>query len=65
MDLCTACNLLLFCPRDLPSVVFSEFLEKRLMMAVQQQGPEGYDIRKALLYIINNYDAHHGPEQVD
>ena len=36
---------------------FSEFLERRLLFAIQQQGSEGYDIRKALEYIHQSPDA--------
>ena len=56
MDLYTACNLLTLCPRDIPTAIFSEFLEQRLMIAVQLQGSNGFDIRNALEHIIKTYD---------
>ena len=54
MDMYTAINLCLLRPRDVPGLVFSEFLEHRLMMAIQQQKLDGYDIRAALNFIINS-----------
>jgi hypothetical protein len=38
IDLCTAINLLSIMPRDIPLVQQSEFIEKKLLYAIQQQG---------------------------
>ena len=54
MDIYTAVNLMCLMPRDTPQKVSSEFVEKRLMLAVQQQGEKGFDVREALKFIINN-----------
>jgi len=54
IDLCTACNLLAVLPREMPQTEQSRFIESRLMFAVQQQGANGFDIRTALNYIMND-----------
>ena len=51
IDLCTAINLLSIMPRDMPVQLQSEFIEKKLMFAIQQQGEHGYDIKLALDFI--------------
>ena len=48
MDMYTAMNLIELKPRDIPWKVYSEFIERRLMCAIQQQGVRGWDIREAL-----------------
>ena len=53
IDLCTALNLLDLRPKDMPWKVFSEFVEHRLMFAIQQQGDKGWDIEVALNFIID------------
>lgn len=35
MDMCTAINLCTLRPRDIPALMFSEFLEHRLLFAIQ------------------------------
>ena len=57
MDMYTAINLCMLRPRDIPAMMFSEFLERRLLFAIQQQGSEGYDIRKALEFIVKSEGA--------
>ena len=37
----------------MPWKVFSEFVEHRLMFAIQQQGDKGWDIEVALDFIID------------
>ena len=59
MDMYTAVNLFTLRPRDIPYVLYSEFLEHRLMFAVQQQREDGYDIRKALEFIIASEPIYH------
>ncbi len=54
MDSYTAFNLCALKPRDIHPMLFSEFLESRMMFAVQQQGEIGYDIRNALEFIIKS-----------
>ena len=41
-------------PRDIPVEQKSEFIEKKLMFAIQQQEEKGYDMRLAFDYIINS-----------
>lgn len=48
MDMYTAMNLIELKPRDIPWKVYSEFIERRLMCAIQQQVAKGWDIREAL-----------------
>jgi len=54
IDMYTAINLCTLRPRDIPAMLYSEFLEHRLMFAVQQQRESGFDIRKALEFIISS-----------
>lgn len=54
MDLCTVLNLNALKPKGIPADLFHQFLERRLMFAIHQQGEEGYDIRKALQFIISS-----------
>ena len=51
IDFSTALNLLSLLPRDMPQLSQSEFIEKKLLFAIQQQGPKGYDICEALNYM--------------
>lgn len=53
MDICTAVNFLDVCPGDMPQQQRSVFVEKKLMYAVQQQNENGYDVTRALQYIID------------
>jgi len=48
----TAVNLMAMLPRDMPHRMQSDFIEKRLVFAVQQQGDKGYDVRDALKFIV-------------
>ena len=54
IDLCTALNLLSVLPTDIPTQSKSDFIEQKLLFAIQQQGPMGYDITQALKYILND-----------
>ena len=54
MDLYTALNLLDLRPKDMPWKVFSEFIEHRLMFAIQQQNEKGWDIKEALRFMIGD-----------
>ena len=54
MDLYTALNLLDLRPKDMPWKVFSEFIEHRLMFAIQQQNDKGWDIKEALKFMIGD-----------
>lgn len=54
IDLSTAVNLIYLLPKNIPSKLQSEFIENKLVFAIQQQGERGYDIRVALKYIIEN-----------
>jgi hypothetical protein len=51
IDLSTAINLLAILPRDMTPVQQSQFIECKLLFAIQQQNEHGYDITKALEYI--------------
>ncbi|CDW80460.1 set domain protein [Stylonychia lemnae] len=53
IDMGTAVNLMALLPRDMPLRLQSDFIEKRLVFAVHQQGDKGYDVREALKYIIS------------
>lgn len=53
MDLYTAINFIQLCPADMPQNLKSTFVEKKIIYAVQQQNEEGYDVLKALKYIID------------
>ena len=52
MDTCTQVNFLTICPRDMPLQMQSQFVEKKLIYAIQQQNENGFDILKALDFII-------------
>jgi hypothetical protein len=51
IDFATALNLLSLLPRDMPQFKQSEFIERKLLFAIQQQGSKGYDICEALNYM--------------
>ena len=53
MDICTQVNFLTIMPRNIPFNIQSVFVEKKLIYAIQQQGEEGYDVMKALNYIMD------------
>ena len=52
IDLCTTMNLFDIMPRDVPLANKTNFLEKRVLFAIQQQGENGFDIFKALNFIL-------------
>lgn len=52
MDICTQVNFLTICPRNLTYKEQSEFVEKKIIYAIQQQNEEGYNVLKALEYIM-------------
>jgi len=52
--LSTAVNLIYLLPKNIPSKLQSDFIENKLVFAIQQQGERGYDIRVALRFIIDN-----------
>lgn len=53
MDQCTQVNFLYLIPQNIEMKTRSIFVEKKLIYAIQQQGEEGYDVLKALQFIIN------------
>mmetsp|Transcript_5904 Transcript_5904/g.9593 ORF Transcript_5904/g.9593 Transcript_5904/m.9593 type:complete len:97 (+) Transcript_5904:3375-3665(+) len=44
IDMCTAVNFLSLLPRGTPTPIIRDWIEKKLMYAVQQQGEQGYDV---------------------
>jgi len=51
IDTATALNLLFLLPLDMPVAQKQEFVEHKLVFAIQQQGVDGFDIRKALDFL--------------
>ena len=54
MDYSTTQNICALRPKDFPVHQYNIFVEQRLMFAVNEQKEDGYDIRKALDFIINS-----------
>lgn len=52
IDTCTAVNFITLCPRDLDPDQKSKFVSNKLTYAIQQQNEQGYDVIRALKYII-------------
>ena len=50
--MCTAVNIIVLLPTSISAKLKSEFIESKLVFAIQQQGDRGYDIREALKFII-------------
>ena len=50
----TAVNLIYLLPKNIPSKLQSDFIENKLVFAIQQQGERGYDIREALRFMVND-----------
>ena len=56
IDMGTGLNLIALLPINIPQKIKSDFIENKVVFAIQQQGDKGFDVREALKYILNEKD---------